>query len=257
MTIRVLCYILVLLATISSATLAQETKPGSSMEKPQDAFIKILNACDTAQGERWRTGLDLRFKDRTIGSDIRIGERGPHGKISFTGKDFIEVFRHGADTLPLARVPANLKPGGAYALVVLGQLDAGSAKLDVRIVEEYPLPDEDQLKGSCRLQLLNAVEKYPIAIGINKEKSIRLPFGELREFVFSPGAIDIGLFFSDSRGVTRRLQSGMVAEKGGNYTAVIFPSAERSDRPDIVRYNAASERPKIQAHDEESMKVPQ
>ena len=252
----VLCC-LAALAVAVPPMMAQEAKGGSASEKPADAFIKIMNACDTSQEDRWRTGLDLKFKDRTIGSDIRLGERGPVGKIAFTGRDFIEVFRHDENSAPLARVPATLKAGGSYTLVVVGRLEAGSAALDVRVVEEYPIPDESRHKGSCRLQLLNAVEKYPVAIGINKDKPVRMPFGELREFLLSPGTIDIGLFFSDSHGETRRLQAGMIAEQGGNFTAVILPSAERSDRPDFVRFNAAAARPKSAAHEEEAASGPQ
>ncbi len=111
MTIRLLCC-LTALAAATGANLAQETKDGGDPEKPRDAFVKIMNACDTSQNERWRTGLDLKFKDQTIGKDIRLGERGPTGKISFTGRDFIEVFRRGDDSGPLVRVPANLKAGG-------------------------------------------------------------------------------------------------------------------------------------------------
>lgn len=238
MTIRVLCCLTMFAAAIVPV-LSQETK-GS--EKTRDAFVKIMNVCDTSQKERWRTGLDLKFKNRTIGSDIRLGEHGPTGKISFTGRDCIEVFRHGTNSQPLARVPANLKSGGFYTLVVLGQLDSDSVKLDVRVIEEYPIPEAGNRKGQCRVQLVNAIEKFPIAIGINTEDPTPISFGETHELFFPPGEVDLGLFFKDSRGELRRLQAGLIAEPDGNYTAVVYPSAERSDRPGFMRTNAASER---------------
>jgi len=249
MIIRLLCC-LTALAAATGANLAQETKDGGDPEKPRNAFVKIMNACDTSQNERWRTGLDLKFKDQTIGKDIRLGERGPTGKISFTGRDFIEVFRQGDDSRPLVRVPANLKAGGFYTLVVLGQLDADSAQVDVRVVEEYPVPEASDKKDRCRMQLVNAVGKFPVAIGIKNEKPIPISFGEIRELVFSPGAVDLGLFFQNSKGETQRLQSGLIAKPGDNLTAIVHPSAERPERPELLRVNAASDRvPALTADD--------
>ncbi|MEI6071600.1 MAG: hypothetical protein WCS31_07395 [Verrucomicrobiae bacterium] len=221
----------------------------SSAEKPRVASIKILNACDTAQPDRWRTGLDLKFKDRAIGRDIRIGERGPVGRISFTGKDFIEVFRHGEDSRPLARVPATLK-AGCYTIVVVGQLDADSSSVDVQVIEEFPIPQESLRPGQCRVQLLNAVRKFPVAVEINGRKLAPIACGEIRELFFPPGEMDIVLLFSDLRGGIGRLQSGMLAKAGDNCTAVIQPSAERSDRPELTRANAAAESPQAPVPDD-------
>jgi hypothetical protein len=235
-------YCCVAVLSASGPAVAQRAASGADKkDQPKDAWIKILNVCDTAQPERWRTGLDLRFQDQTIGGDIRIGETGPVGKIAFTGKDFIEVFRHGTDAEPLVRVPANLKAGGHYSLVIMGELNAGSANLDVRVIEEYPIPQESLRPGHCRVQLLNAVQKFPVAVEINRQKLAPIAFGEIREVFLLPGEMDIGLVFTDARGETRRLQSGLVARPGDHYTAVIHPSAERSDRPDLFRAKASGE----------------
>jgi hypothetical protein len=224
--------------------------PSEADEKPRDARIRILNACDTVQPERWRTGLDLRFRDRTIGRDIRIGERGPSGRISFTGKDVIEVARAGGDGTPIASVPARLKPSGRYSLVVMGWLDADSSDLDVRVVEEYPIPEQSIRPQKCRIQLLNAVRGFPVGVEINGVKIPPLAYGEIRELFLHPGEPDIGLLFSDADGVTRRMQCGMRAQPGDNFTAVIHPSSERSDRPAFFRVNAAAERGKKSGRDE-------
>ena len=235
-------YCCVAVLSASGPAVAQRAASGADKkDQPKDAWIKILNVCDTAQPERWRTGLDLRFQDQTIGRDIRLGETGPAGEIAFTGKDFIEVFRHGTDAHPLARVPANLNAGGHYTLVIMGELEVGSANLDVRVIEEYPIPQESLRQGQCRVQLLNAVQKFPVAVEINKQKLAPMAFKEIREVFLLPGEMDIGLLFTDARGETRRLQSGLVAKPGDHYTAVIHPSAERSDRPDFFRAKASGE----------------
>ena len=211
-------------------------------DKPKDAYIKIINACDTTQPERWRTGLDLKFKGKPIGRDIRLGERGPIGKISFTGKDVIEVFRQGDDTQALASVPALLKGGGFYTLVIMGQIGASSADLKVAVVEEYPLPPSSERPGLCRVDLLNAVQAYPVSLSIGKDPPQPLTFGERKEIFLPPGEIDLGLWFTDSKGVRQRLQAGMVAQAGGNITAVVHPSEERADRPGFFRADAMDDR---------------
>ncbi len=92
------------------------------------------------------------------------------------------------------------------------------------------------------MQLVNAVGKFPIAIGIKNEKPMPIPFGEIRELFFSPGAVDLGIYFQNSKGETQRLQSGLIAKPGDNLTAVVHPSAERPERPELLRFNAAFER---------------
>lgn len=199
-------------------------------EAPSDASIRILNGCDTSQKERWRTGLDLTFKGRIIGQDIRLGESGPRGKITCAGKDVIEVFRHGTSAPALARVPAKLRDGGTYSLIVYGQLESDSARLGVRVIEEATgKPD-----GMCRMILINTIEKFPVAIGIDLAAPASLPAGEVREFVFSPGQVNIGLYFLDPQGKPQRLQAGLRAEPGARHTAVIHPSSERPDRPALI-----------------------
>jgi hypothetical protein len=207
-----------------------------------DAYVKIINACDTSQPERWRTGLDLKFKGKPIGRDIRLGERGPVGKISFTGKDVIEVYRQGDDSHALASVPALLKRGGLYTLVVMGEIGTSSANLRVVVVEEYPLPQSSERPGLCRVILLNAVQAYPVSLSIGKDLPQVLTSGEQKEMFLPPGEIDIGLWFTDTKGIRQRLQAGMVAHAGGNITAVVHPSKERADRPSFFRANAMDDR---------------
>ncbi|MEI6033482.1 MAG: hypothetical protein WCS65_04255 [Verrucomicrobiae bacterium] len=230
------------LAVLAANVLARAQAPAAKSERSSEATVKILNVCDTAQLERWRTGLDLKFMGRAIGKDIRLGESGPAGKISFAGKDSLEVFRHGPDAPPLARVPANFKPGGKYAFVIMGQLDAGSAALEVRAIEEFPIPPESLRPGRCRVQILNAVQKFPVTLEILQQKSAPMAFGEIRELFFLPGKLDLALLFPDARGETARIPASLLAKAGDSYTLVIHPSAERPDRPDLARSHSA-ERP--------------
>jgi hypothetical protein len=217
-----------LIFLLTAAATGQAEEPHA--EQPRDASIRILNACDTSQKDRWRTGLDLTFQGGVIGRDIRLGESGPCGKITCTGKDVIEVFRNGTSGPALVRVPAKLRDGGRYSLVVFGQIEADSARLGVRVIEEVA----DKPDAQCRMLLLNAIEKFPVAIGINQSPPTDLPVGEVREFVFAPGQVDIGLYFLDPQGKSRRLQAGLRAEPGGRHTAVILPSPERPDRPALI-----------------------
>lgn len=243
MTIR--CFIF-LAAYCSVISAYGQARAGAAVdEKPRVAYVKIFNACDTSQPERWRTGLDLNFKGNTIGRDIRIGERGPVGKITFTGKDAIEVYRSGDDAHVLASVPALLQPGGSYTLVVIGKIEASTSDLNVSVIEEFPIPPQSKRPDQCRVILLNAVESFPVALSVGKEFRQPLPFGEQREVFLVPGGVDLGIWFNDSKGIRRRLQAGMIATAGGNYTAVIHPSEERSDRPSLFRSSATEDRASI------------
>lgn len=197
----------------------------------REVSVRIINACDTTQSERWRTGLDLSFQGRVIGRDIRLGESGPRGKIRCAGSDVIEVFRHGGPVL--VRVPAKLRAGGQYCLVVFGQLEADSARLKVRVIEET---EETATKPDApgRMLVINAVEKFPVSIGLNQSPPLRLSAGEVRELVLSPGLVAISLHFPDPLGNPRRYQAGLRAEPGCLHTAVIHPSTERPDRPALI-----------------------
>ncbi len=227
----------------SACLLQAQTQSGpTDDDKPRDAYVKIINACDTSQTERWKTGLDLKFKNRPIGQDIRLGERGPIGKISFTGKDVIDVYRNGDDSRALASVPALLKRGGFYTLVVMGQIEAATADLSVLVIEEFPLPPESDRPGQCRVTFVNSIQKYPVSLSVGDDPPIQLPFGQGKELFLSPGEVDLGLWFTDSKGKKQRLQAGMIAEPGANYTAVVHPSEERSDRPSLLRSNAVEDR---------------
>jgi len=228
------------------ASLSFAQTPDTDAPKPEDAYVRILNGCDTSQSERWRTGVDLKFKDKIIGADIRLGEKGPLGKISFIGRDTIDVYRHGDSSQSIASVPAKLQQGGFYTLVVLGDLEASSADLKVAVVQEFPLAQESQRSGQCRIVLINTVSAYPVGLSIGNNPPQKLPYGEVKELFLPPGELDLGLWFTDKTGKSKRLQAGMIAEAGANFTAIVHPSQERSDRPAFFRINSREDRAMIQ-----------
>lgn len=221
----------------------QAAEPSSSKSvNPEVAYVRILNGCDTSQAERWRTGVDLKFKEALIGSDIRLGESGPLEKISFSGRDTIDVYRAGNYTRAIAGVPATLQKGGFYTLVVMGNLERDSASIQVAVVQESPLPPESVRSGFCRMVLVCTVSDYPVAFSVGQGPPQKLLFGEQREFFLPPGEMDFGVWFVDSDGKTKRIQAGLSARAGANLTTVIHPSPGSPRRPAFCRIYGGVER---------------
>jgi hypothetical protein len=131
-------------------------------------------------------------------------------------------------------------------------MEASTSELNVSVIEEFPIPPQRIRPDQCRVILLNAVESFPIALSIGKEFRQPLPFAEQKEVFFVPGEVDLGIWFNDSKGIRCRLQAGMVATAGGNYTAVIHPSEERSDRPSLFRSSATEDRALIRNREKSS-----
>jgi hypothetical protein len=215
-------------------------------EKPTDAYIRILNCCDTDQAERWRTGLDLKFKDNYIGRDIRIARQGPLGKISFVGKDTIEVFRTGGTQDPIAKIPASLKAGGFYTILVLGNLGASASDVQVKLVEEYPIPEDTIPPGMVRMQLVNAVKNFPAAIRIKSTSGNPSPkWAELSQYLLPPGELEMDLVYRDSGGKVVTVPWVVEISADEDYVGVIHPSRDRSDIPSFLRINVAASRNEI------------
>jgi hypothetical protein len=215
-------------------------------EKPKDAYIRILNCCDTDQAERWKTGLDLKFKDTYIGRDIRLARQGPLGKISFVGKDTIEVFRTGGTQDPIAKIPASLKSGGFYTILILGNLGASASDVQVKLVEEYPIPEDTIPPGMVRMQLVNAVKNFPATIRIKSTSDNPSPkWAELSQFYLAPGEVEMDLVYRDSGGKVVTVPWVVELSAGEDYVGVIHPSRDRSDIPSFLRINVAASRDEI------------
>ena len=215
-------------------------------EKPKDAYIKILNCCDTDQAERWKTGLDLKFKDQYIGRDIRIAQRGPVGKISFVGKDTIEVFRTEDASRAIARIPASLKAGGFYTILILGNLGASNSDVEIKLIEEFPMPENELQPDMVRMQLVNAVKQYPVALSM-KSRGINssLKYSELQKYYFVPGQLEMDLVYRDKSGKAVTVPWLIETARGDDYVVVIHPSKHRSNTPAFMRINVAESRNQI------------
>jgi hypothetical protein len=215
-------------------------------EKPKDAHIRILNCCDTDQAERWKTGLDLKFKDQYIGRDIRIAQRGPVGKISFVGKDTIEVFRAGDESRAIARIPASLKAGGFYTIVVLGKLGASASDVEIKLVEEFPISEEELRPDMVRMQLVNAIKNYPVALTIKSGNANSAPkYSELQKYFFTPGELEMNLVYRQVSGKIVSVPWVIETARGEDYVAVIHPSKHRGNTPTLMRINVAASRDEI------------
>jgi hypothetical protein len=215
-------------------------------EKPKDADIRILNCCDTDQAERWRTGLDLKFKNQYIGRDIRIAQRGPVGKISFVGKDTIEVFRTEDANRAIARIPASLKAGGFYTILVLGNLGASTSDVEIKLIEEFPMPENELQPDMVRMQLVNAVKNYPVALKIRSGSTNSSPeYSELQKYFFAPGELEMDLVYRQDSGKVVSVPWLIETARGDDYVAVIHPSKHRSNTPTFMRINVAASRNQI------------
>jgi len=220
------------------ALFAQSPEPE---ETPRDALIKIINACNTSQSERWKTGIDLAFKDIQIGSDIRIGERGPLGKITFVGRDTIDIYRHGDTQRKIASIPAKLDAKSLYSLVVVGSIEEASASVDIVVIREDPLPERSKVPGKARVLFVNGVDDYQIGVSFgNSAPQVLAPLQQLESF-HDPGELDLGLWFTDSNGKKQRIQSGILLSQNESITAVIYASAERGDRPSLLVLNPSED----------------
>jgi len=84
---------------------------------------------------------------------------------------------------------------------------------------------------------------------IGSEPPKPLPYGDIQEFQLPPGELDLGLWFADKTGTSKRLQAGMIAQGGDNFTAIVHPSEERADRPSFYRADAREARSAVQEQD--------
>jgi hypothetical protein len=212
-------------------------------EKPNDAYIRILNCCDTTQTERWKTGLDLKFKDNYIGRDIRLATYGPVGKISYVGRDFIEVFRTGETEKPIAQIPATLKPGGFYSVVVMGIIGKTDSDVVVKLIEEYPLTNQERPPGTFRMVVLNAIKNYPVLFRPVGDKTSSIPkFSETAELNLPLGEQEMELIYENEERKTITNPWIVLIEEGGDYLTVIHPSRDRGSLPTLLQLNMAEAR---------------
>ena len=225
---------------------AQETEKA---EKPKDAFVKIFNATFRNGVETWETGLDLKFHDEPLASDVRVGEGGLVRKITYKKKDTVDVFRHreflknpGPETqLPAAKIAASFDEGSMTLLVVHGEITPTGEKLKVEAIREFPVPEGSQRHGMARLVLANFRQTAPVFLSIGKLDTFQISANERREIFVPPGETEIFLIYKESGKIDYKRQLAVFKfEANRNYTGIVLPAAEIPSRP-VLRISDSNE----------------
>lgn len=238
---------IILSGFLAAALFAQEDAETASADAIT-AYVKIINACETSLAERWRAGLDFRFKKQNLATDVRIGEQGPYRKVEITGRDRLLVYRHGESRASL-QLPANLENGGFYTLVLTGLIGDPADSLKAEILRDYPLGDKSASPEQARVTILNAVAKFPVSLSIGEGHPQILPIGTQREITQAVGQGDLAIWFKNKDGEPRKIGASLQMDGGETYTVVIYPSAERPDRPAVFRFSPTLERRQRLAHE--------
>ena len=209
-------------------------------EKPKDAFVKIFNATFRNGVETWETGLDLKFHDKPLANDVRVGEGGLVRQITYKKKDTVDVFRHreflknpGPDTqLPAAKIATSFDEGSVTLLVVYGEITPTGGKLKVDTIREFPVPEESQRPGMARLVLANFRQTEPVFVLIGEMEAMQISANERREIFIPPGETEIFLIHKETGKIDYKRQLAVFKFKvNRNYTGIILPAAEIPSRP--------------------------
>jgi hypothetical protein len=227
----------VVILFLLAPTRAEDTE---KEEKPKDAFVKIFNATFRNGVETWETGLDLKFHDKPLANDVRVGEGGLMRQITYKKKDTVDVFRHreflkspGPDTqLPAAKIATSFDEGSMTLLVVHGEITPTGGKLRVDTIREFPVPEESRRPGMARLVLANFRQTEPVFVSIGKVEAIQISANERREIFIPTGETEIFLIHKESGKIDYKRQLAVFKFKANhNYTGIIFPAAEIPSRP--------------------------
>ena len=209
-------------------------------EKPKDAFVKIFNATFRNGVETCETGLDLKFQDKPLANDVRVGEGGLVRQITYKKKDTVDVFRHreflknpGPTTqLPAAKITTTFDEGSMTLLVVHGEITPTGEKLKIDTIREFPVPEESQRPGMARLVLANFRQTEPVFVSVGKLEAFQISANERREVFISPGETEIFLIHKESGKIDYKRQLAVFKFKANrNYTGIILPAAEIPSRP--------------------------
>jgi hypothetical protein len=217
---------------------AQGTDPQQNEEeKPQDGFVRVINAATVMMQEPWRSGVDLAFKDQVLAVDMRGGEGATYRKITSVGRDRLEVISTGSKK-SLVSIPATFNKGAFYTIVVSGPMRDTTSSLKPFIIKDYPLAEEKQslLKTSALVRIFNGVGTFPVRLQIETGFSEVLnPLGS-REIQLPSGTHQYRLLFpyKDSQ---REMRGVFMVNAGSLYTAIVYASPEKPDRPVMRIWN--------------------
>lgn len=211
-------------------------------EKPKDAFVKIFNATYRNGAEKWETGLNLKFHDKPVANDVRVGESGLVRQIFYKQKDTIDVFRNReylknpapANNLPAAKLSTSFDEGSVTLLVVHGEITPNGENLNIEAICEFPVNEESRRPGMARLLLANFRQGEPIFLSIGAIDTLELQHNEKREIFIAPGATEIFLIHrQNSKSDYKRQLAAFDFKSDHNYTGIISPSSEIPTRPSL------------------------
>ncbi len=215
------------------ATCPAQSAPSDAKEAPKTAFVKLINASEVNLPQPWKAGLDLTFKDVPLASDIRSGEKCSYRKIRFTGDDHVVVKLTGSKT-EAARIPADFEAGCFYTLLIHGSISSNGENLQIKIRKDYPEDSALERKGQARVNVINAVSSFPLAVRISGSTRKVGP-GESFDSFFPGGEQSLDLVFTGTNGVEKVRHNAISVQPDNSYSAVIANSPEGGYRPLLIK----------------------
>lgn len=218
-------------------------------EKLVVAHVKIFNACLRSGVELWETGLDLKFRDQPLATDVRVGEGGLVRTIEFTSKDTVDVRRHPTflenkrqvPRMPAAVLGTSFPKGSVTLLVVHGDLLSDGERIAIDAIREFPVPEGLRRAGLARFVVWNFRPGPPVYLAIGDMAPFELPYRDKKEVYLNPSETEIFLIHKSAGQLDFKRQLAMfkfTADK--SYTGVISPAPEIPDRP-ILRISDSNE----------------
>ncbi|MFV0337880.1 MAG: DUF4397 domain-containing protein [Chthoniobacterales bacterium] len=230
-----LSFLLVTVLLAANSLLAQneptspEPSPSPKQKKLEDAYVRIINASTVNLSEPWRSGVDLYFKDKALAVDMRGGEASGYSKIRFEGKDKVEVKKTGESRI-IASAPATFEAGGFYSIYVTGTINSKTFSLTPYVIRDIPTAPGKTRKGFAHIVLFNAASSFPVEISVNNGRPSKLPVLKETDYYLKSGSHNYNLTFPYKKTKAEMLGK-FILQSDSEYTALIFPSPEKPDRP--------------------------
>ena len=211
-------------------------------EKPKDGYVKIFNATYRNGVEKWETGLNLKFHDKPLANDVRVGEGGLVRQITYKQKDTVDVFRNReylkvpapANELPAAKLSATFEEGSVTLLVVHGEISPSGENVRITALREFPVPEESLRPGQARFVVTNFRNGEPVYLSIGSLDPFPLAPNEQREIFVAPAETEIFLIHKEpGKSDFKRQLAAFKFKENHNYTGIISPSGETPSRPTL------------------------
>lgn len=224
-------------------------------KKPKDAFVRIVNACTIEMREPWRAGLDLTFKDQPLAIDMRGAEAATYKRITFVGKDTVDVMATGKKS-KLVAVPATFEKGGFYSIYLTGEISDAGYKVTPLVVTDFPVPPAKLRQGYARVNVFNAISTFPVKLQLDNGSTVKLAALSFTELYLTPGSHPYRIFFP-YKSAERDMQGFLIVAANSGYSAIISASPEKADRP-VMRLWGDSEQMQdaIEATKQEEVEAP-